>query len=172
MITPLYRSEASAPAAVPAQGRTAPDTASRIDEVLRRSALLLARRGWCQGRSLHCVGSPHDPHAASLVGALAWAATGDAHSHCEEVNALVAHVRTRLDPEGSAFFDDLELLWAWNDAPARTRDQVIALLLSCRGLTTGATVTEPMAPAGRSSAGLRAPGPGGCPGAVPGSTSR
>jgi hypothetical protein len=136
MYTPTCPSDAQTaaartvlPAAAPAPS---PETAAQIDEVLRRSALLIAQRGWCQGRSLHCVGSPHDPYAASLVGALAWAVTGDAHARAEEVNVLVAHVRTRLDPEGSAFFDDLELLWAWNDAPARTRDQVVALLLSCQ----------------------------------------
>ncbi|MHB9864367.1 DUF6197 family protein [Streptomyces sp. YIM S03343] len=110
----------------------APQTAAQIDEVLRRSALLLTRRGWCQGHSLHCIGSPHDPHAASLTGALAWAATGNAHTHNEKVNTLVAHIRTRLDPEGSAFSDDLELLTAWNNTPTRTRTQVINLLLSSR----------------------------------------
>lgn len=144
MLMPLYRSDAhaAAPAALPT---AAPDTASPlddIDDILRRSALLIAQRGWCQGRSLHYVGSPHDPHAASLVGALTWAATGDAHARHEEVAGLVAHVRTRLDPEGSAFFDDLELLWAWNDAPARTRDQVVALLLSCQHFDAQPAVTR------------------------------
>ncbi|MEU6540428.1 hypothetical protein [Streptomyces sp. NPDC047000] len=134
MFMPLYRSDAQAgaTAVLPTAAPAAPDTTARIDDILRRSALLIAQRGWCQGRSLHYVGSPHDPHAASLVGALTWAATGDAHACHEEIAGLVAHVRTRLDPENSAFFDDLELLWAWNDAPARTRDQVVALLLSCR----------------------------------------
>ncbi|WP_328495539.1 hypothetical protein OHS59_24430 [Streptomyces sp. NBC_00414] len=102
------------------------------DEVFRRSALLIARHGWCQGQGLLYVGHPHAPQAASLVGALAWAVTGDAESCSPRVRAALATVRRRLDPAGSALFSDWELLCAWNDAPARTRDETVALLLSCR----------------------------------------
>lgn len=101
------------------------------DEVLRRGALLLARRGWCQGQNLHCFGSPGEPQAASLVGALAWATTGDARAGGADVDAVLAQVRAYLDPAGGTHFDDRELLCAWNDTPARTREQVITLLLSC-----------------------------------------
>jgi hypothetical protein len=100
-------------------------------EVFQRSALLIARHGWCQGQGLLYVGSPHAPQAASLVGALAWAVTGDTQSCSPQVRAALAAVRRRLDPAGSALFSDWELLCAWNDAPARTRDQTIALLMSC-----------------------------------------
>jgi len=100
-------------------------------EVFRRSALLIARHGWCQGQGLLYVGSPHAPQAASLVGALAWAVTGNAESCSPQVRAGLATVRRRLDPAGGALFSDWELLCAWNDAQARTRDQTIALLLSC-----------------------------------------
>ncbi|MFE7032890.1 hypothetical protein ACFU9Y_21480 [Streptomyces sp. NPDC057621] len=99
------------------------------DEVFRRGALLIARHGWCQGQGLLYVGAPHAPQAASLVGALAWAATGDAESCGPRVRAALATVRRRLDPAGSALFSDWELLCAWNDAPARTRDETVALLL-------------------------------------------
>jgi len=111
---------------------TAPLPQNTDDEIFRRSALLITRRGWCQGQGLLYVGNPHDPQAASLVGALAWAAAGDTRAWTSEVRAATAAVRARLDPENSAFFDDRELLCAWNDAPARTRDQTIALLLLCR----------------------------------------
>jgi hypothetical protein len=102
------------------------------DAIFQRSALLIARRGWCQGQGLLYIGSPHDPQAASLVGALAWAATGHAESCGAEVRAALAAVRARLDPHNSAHFSDWELVCAWNDAPARTRWQTIALLQSCR----------------------------------------
>ncbi|MFE7075800.1 hypothetical protein ACFU96_37480 [Streptomyces sp. NPDC057620] len=102
---------------------------ARDDEVFRRGALLIARHGWCQGQGLLYVGAPHAPQAASLVGALAWAATGDAESCGPRVRAALATVRRRLDPAGSALFSDWELLCAWNDAPARTRDETVALLL-------------------------------------------
>ncbi|MCG8970399.1 MULTISPECIES: DUF6197 family protein [Streptomyces] len=101
-------------------------------ETFRRGALLVARHGWCQGQGLLYVGSPHAPQAVSLVGALAWAATGDAQSCSPEVQEAMATVRARLDPEGRAAFSDQELLCAWNDTPGRTRDQIVALLLSCR----------------------------------------
>ncbi len=100
-------------------------------EIYRRGALLIARRGWCQGQGLLYVGSSHAPQAASLVGALTWAVTGDAQSCGPRVRAVLAAVRTRLDPAGGALFSDWELLCAWNDVPARTRDETIALLLSC-----------------------------------------
>ncbi|WP_413757882.1 hypothetical protein [Streptomyces sp. MMBL 11-3] len=103
----------------------------REGEVFRRSALLIARRGWCQGQGLVYVGSSHDPQAASLVGALTWAVTGDARSCGPEVRAVLATVRAHLDPADSALFSDWELLCAWNDAPARTREELIALLLLC-----------------------------------------
>lgn len=102
------------------------------EETFRRGALLVARHGWCQGQGLPYVGSPHAPQAASLVGALAWAVTGDAQSRSPEVRKVMAAVRARLDPDGSASFSDQELLCAWNDTPGRTRDQIIALLLSRR----------------------------------------
>ncbi|WP_328565177.1 DUF6197 family protein [Streptomyces coelicoflavus] len=105
---------------------------ARDDAIFRRSALLITRRGWCQGQGLLYVGSPHDPQAASLAGALAWAATGDAESCGAGVRAALAAVRARLDPHNSAFFSDWELVCAWNDTPARTRQQTIALLQSCR----------------------------------------
>jgi hypothetical protein len=102
------------------------------DAIFQRSALLITRRGWCQGQGLLYIGSPHDPQAASLVGALAWAATGDAESCGAEVRAALAAVRARLDPHNSSFFSDWELVCAWNDTPTRTREQTIALLQSCR----------------------------------------
>ncbi|MFD6289869.1 hypothetical protein ACFWDP_36635 [Streptomyces anthocyanicus] len=102
---------------------------ARDDEIFRRGALLIARHGWCQGQGLLYVGAPHAPQAASLVGALAWAVTGDAESCGPRVREALATVRRRLDPAGSALFSDWELLCAWNDAPARTRDETVALLL-------------------------------------------
>ncbi|MFI7504701.1 hypothetical protein ACIBVL_40770 [Streptomyces sp. NPDC049687] len=118
MSTVLYRPAAPSPAL--------------SHEIFQRSALLIAQRGWCQGQGLLYVGSPHDPQAASLVGALSWAATGNAQSCTEAVRSALATVRTRLDPDGNAPFNDWELLCAWNDTPARTREQAITLLLSCR----------------------------------------
>ncbi|MFI2379106.1 hypothetical protein ACH5AO_29255 [Streptomyces sp. NPDC018964] len=111
---------------------TPPPEQAGDDTVFQRSALLIARRGWCQGQGLLYIGSPHDPQAASLAGALAWAATGDAQSCGAEVRAALAAVRARLDPHDSALFSDWELVCAWNDAPSRTREQTIALLRSCR----------------------------------------
>ncbi|AVH55810.1 MULTISPECIES: DUF6197 family protein [Streptomyces] len=95
--------------------------------ILRRSALLIAERGWCQ--RVQFVGSASCPQAASLSGALVWAATGHADTCDVRAEQALALMRFWLDPHGSAPFDNWELLAAWNDAPSRRRAEVVAVLV-------------------------------------------
>ncbi|MBM9507153.1 DUF6197 family protein [Actinacidiphila acididurans] len=105
-------------------------TASPTGGIFRRSAALIAERGWCHGAGLYYIGSPHRPEAASLVGALLWAATGHAGTHDPSAGHALSELRGRIDPHRTAAFDDWELLCAWNDVPNRTRAQAIALLMA------------------------------------------
>ncbi|MDF2266807.1 hypothetical protein P2Q00_15425 [Streptomyces coacervatus] len=99
----------------------------QLARVLRRSALLIAERGWCQ--RVQFVGSASHPQAATLSGALVWAATGQADVCDVRAREALALMRDWLDPHGSAPFDDWELLAAWNDAPSRRRAEVVAVLV-------------------------------------------
>nr|WP_168516051.1 hypothetical protein [Streptomyces sp. S1D4-11]QIZ00962.1 hypothetical protein HEP87_53950 [Streptomyces sp. S1D4-11] len=120
--------KARVPTPLPHQSVTsAPPPASGI---FRRAAALIADRGWCHGSGLLYIGSPHRPQAASLAGALLWAATGHAEIHDASSRRALSLLRDQLDPHGTALFDDWELLCAWNDTPARTRAQTVALLVS------------------------------------------
>lgn len=103
-----------------------------ISDVFERSALLIAERGWCQGRGLQFLGSPGQPQAASLTAALLWAATGHAATHNLTSRRALAALRDHVDPGRTAPFDDWELLCAWNDSPSRTRSQTVALLSAAR----------------------------------------
>lgn len=98
-------------------------------DVFRRGRLLITERGWCQGQGLLYVGSPHNPQAASLTGALLWAGSGDAAVLGPRAREALAALRARLDPEHIAPFDDWEFLCAWNDTPSRSRAQAIAVLV-------------------------------------------
>jgi len=101
-----------------------------VSGIFRRGARLIAERGWCRGEGLLYVGSPHRPEAASLTGALLWAATGDARAQNGTSRLALSVIRSRVDPHGTAHFDDWELLCAWNDTPSRSRAQTVALLMS------------------------------------------
>lgn len=98
--------------------------------IFRRSSLLIAEHGWCQGRGLLYVGSPHNPQAASLTGALLWAESGDATTSGPLADEALALLRARLDPDYAAPFSNWEFLCAWNDVPSRTREQTVALLVA------------------------------------------
>jgi hypothetical protein len=115
----------------------APHLASGI---FRRGATLIADHGWCRGAELFYVGSPHRPQAASLVGALLWAATGNAETHDLSSRRAMSMLRRLIDPHATAPFDDWELLCAWNDTPSRTRAQAVALL---RSAATAASCGRP-----------------------------
>ncbi|WP_405590999.1 hypothetical protein [Streptomyces sp. NBC_01190] len=119
-----------APAPAPAPAGPAP--AHQLRDVFQRSAALIAERGWCRGAELHYVGNSHDPEAASLGGALQWAATGHAELPDQVSRQALSLLRDRIDPDRKAPFDDWELFCAWNDSPSRTRAQTIALLISAR----------------------------------------
>ncbi|WP_405584613.1 hypothetical protein [Streptomyces sp. NBC_01190] len=112
------------------QATTTP--APELRGIFQRSAALIAERGWCKGAELLYVGSPHNPQAATLAGALQWAATGHAEQPNSESEQALAILRDRIDPDRKAPFDDWELFCAWNDSPSRTRAQTIALLVSAR----------------------------------------
>ncbi|POX43757.1 hypothetical protein C3488_35280 [Streptomyces sp. Ru72] len=101
-----------------------------VSGIFWRGARLIAERGWCRGEGLLHVGSPYRPEAASLIGALLWAATGDARAQNVASRQALSVIRTRVDPHRTAPFDDWELLCAWNDTPSRSRAQAIALLMS------------------------------------------
>lgn len=94
---------------------------------LRRAARLISEQGWCQGMAW--AGDPYAPTAVSLVGAVRWAVAGDARHPGLTAAGGIELTRRWLDPYRSAPFTDLELVTAWNDAPSRTRAQVVRTLV-------------------------------------------
>ncbi len=111
---------------------------STVSAVLLAAARILQANGLWQGdhvvdpcdREISPVEVPHTMRPMSIVAALKCASTGDPHASSQLGDTAVGFVALSID--GGPYWEDGFSLEAhvdeWNDAPARTTDDAVALL--------------------------------------------
>jgi len=95
----------------------------RADQVLDAAADLIERDGWIQGDGSNCLILDGSCAATAVHKAVlrAFPAAG--------IDELCARINDNLAPFVNALGGDShDAIWKWNDAPARTKEEVVAML--------------------------------------------